>query len=61
MLPAKRLGFDENLSYEEVPIEILDCQVKGMRNKEVATVKVLWRNHLVEGATWETEADMRFC
>ena len=59
ILPAERLGVDENLSYEEVLVEILDRQVKRLRNKEVATVKVLWRNHLVEGATWEAEANMR--
>ncbi|WMV41873.1 hypothetical protein MTR67_035258 [Solanum verrucosum] len=52
------LGVDENLSYEEVPVEILDRQVNKLRNKEVSSVKVLWRNHLVEGATWEAEADM---
>ena len=28
-------------------------------NKEGDSVKVLWENHLVEGATWETEADMK--
>ena len=47
ILPIKGLGFDENLSYEEVPIEILDRQVKRLRNKEIATVKVLWSNHIV--------------
>ena len=59
ILLVESLGVDEDLSYEEVPIEILDIQVKRLRNKEIATVKVLWRNHLVEGATWEAEADMR--
>ena len=59
ILLVESLGVDEDLSYEEVPIEILDIQVKRLRNKEIATVKVLWRNHLVEGATWEDEADMR--
>ncbi|WMV50366.1 hypothetical protein MTR67_043751, partial [Solanum verrucosum] len=49
----------ENLAYEEVPIEILDRQVKRLRNKKVASVKVLWRNHLVEGATWKAEANMK--
>ncbi|XP_027767755.1 uncharacterized protein LOC114074032 [Solanum pennellii] len=39
-----------------LPVE--DRQVKRLRNKEVATVKILWRNHLVEDATWEVEADM---
>ena len=50
---------DENLSYEEVPLEILDCQVKQLRKKEVSNVKVLWRNHLVEGQPWGVEADNR--
>ena len=59
ILPIEGLGVGEDLSYEEVPVEILDRQVKRLRNKEIATVKVLWRNHLVEGATWEAEADMR--
>ena len=47
------------MSYEEVPVEILDRQLKQLRNKEIATMKALWRNHLVEGATWEAESDMR--
>ena len=47
------------MSYEEVPLEILKRQVKRLRNKEIATVTVLWRNHVVEGATWEAEADMK--
>ena len=59
ILPLEGLGVNENLSYEEVPVEILDRQVKKLRNKEVASVKVLWRNHLVEGATWKAEADMK--
>ena len=59
ILPVEGLGVDEDLSYEEVPVEILDRQIKRQRSKEIATVKVLWRNYLVEGATWEAEADMR--
>ena len=42
----------------KVPVDILDRKINKLRNKEVASVKVLWRNHLVEGATWEAEADM---
>ena len=34
-------GVHEDLSYEKVPIEILDRQVKRLRNKEVLTVKLL--------------------
>ena len=43
---SKGLGVDENLSYKEVLIEIVDRQVKRLRNKEVASVRVLWENHL---------------
>ncbi|WMV54797.1 hypothetical protein MTR67_048182 [Solanum verrucosum] len=58
IVPLEGLGVKKNLSYEEVSIEILDRQVKKLRNKEVASVKVLSRNQLVEGATWEAEANM---
>ncbi|WMV08811.1 hypothetical protein MTR67_002196 [Solanum verrucosum] len=51
------LGVDKSLSYEEVPFEILHRQVNGLRNKEIASVKLSWRNQLVEGATWEAEAE----
>ena len=52
---------DEDLSSEEVLVEILDKLVKWLRNKEIDTVKVLWRNHLLKGAMWKAEADMRSC
>ena len=53
------LGVEVSLSYEEVPIEILDRQVKLLRKHEVPSVKVLHRNHLVEDYTWEAKADMK--
>ncbi|CAN4123906.1 unnamed protein product [Withania somnifera] len=45
----------QELGYEEVPVAILDRQVKKLRNKEVASVKVLWRNQQVEEVTWEVK------
>ena len=33
--------------------------MKRLRNKEVASVKVLWRNNLVDGDTREAEASMK--
>ncbi|KAL0554363.1 hypothetical protein IC582_008282 [Cucumis melo] len=53
------LEIDENLSYVEQPVEVLAREVKTLRNKEIPLVKVLWRNHRVEEATWELEDDMR--
>ncbi|KAA0045487.1 hypothetical protein IC582_016192 [Cucumis melo] len=53
------LQINENLSYEEQPIEILAREVKVLRNQGISLVKVLWRNHRVEEATWEKEDDIR--
>jgi hypothetical protein len=50
---------DENLSYEEEPIAILDREVRKLRSREIASVKVQWRNRPIEESTWEIEADMR--
>ncbi|TYK18857.1 ty3-gypsy retrotransposon protein [Cucumis melo var. makuwa] len=53
------LQISENLSYEEQRVEILAREVKKLRSREISLVKVLWRNHGVEEATWEREEDMR--
>ncbi|KAL0546694.1 hypothetical protein IC582_016606 [Cucumis melo] len=53
------LEIDENLSYVEQPVEVLAREVKTLRNKQIPLVKVLWRNHRVEEATWEREDVMR--
>ena len=57
--PSKSSGIQDSLSYEEIPVEVFDFQVRRLRNKEVPLVKVLWRNQSVESATWEAEVDMR--
>ena len=59
VLLIEGLVVKDNLSYKEIPIQILDRQVYMLRNKEVVPVKVLWNNHLVKGATWEAKADMK--
>ncbi|WMV33284.1 hypothetical protein MTR67_026669 [Solanum verrucosum] len=51
IVPLESLGIKESLYSKEVLVEILDRQVKMFRNKEIATVKVLWRNQRVEGVT----------
>ncbi|XP_060202574.1 uncharacterized protein LOC132630996 [Lycium barbarum] len=50
---------DENLSCEEDPIAILDREVCKLRSKEIASVKVPWKNRSVDEATWGTKSDMR--
>ena len=50
---------DENLSYEEEPVAILDREVRKLRSKEIASIKVRWKNRPIEESTWENEADMQ--
>ena len=45
--------------YEEQPVAILDCQVRRLPNKDVASVKMLWQNDNREEMTWETEEEMK--
>ncbi|KAA0043132.1 ty3-gypsy retrotransposon protein [Cucumis melo var. makuwa] len=52
------LEIDENLSYTKQPVEVLAREVKMLRNREIPLVKVLWRSHRIEEATWEREDDM---
>ncbi|WMV36777.1 hypothetical protein MTR67_030162 [Solanum verrucosum] len=59
ILPTESVRIKDNLSYEEIPVQILDRQVRRLRTKDVASVKVLWRNQFVEEATWEAEEDMK--
>ncbi|WMV32950.1 hypothetical protein MTR67_026335 [Solanum verrucosum] len=58
ILPLDSIGIKDSISYKGVSVEILDRQVCKLRNKEIASVKVLWRNQLVEGATWEADDNM---
>ena len=59
IVPIDDVQVTEKLTYEEVPIAILDRQVRRLRNKEVASVKVLWRNNNREEMTWEAEEKMK--
>ncbi|CAN6713532.1 unnamed protein product [Malus baccata var. baccata] len=59
VIPIQPLEISPDLTYDEEPVTILDWKEKVLRNKTVQLVKVLWRNHSVEEATWETEDRMR--
>ena len=50
---------DENLTYEEEPVAILDREIHKLRSREIASIKVQWKNRPVEESTWEKEADMQ--
>ena len=56
------MGFslvEENLTYEEEPVAILDREIRKLRSREIASIKVQWKNRPDEEDTWEKEVDMR--
>ena len=55
----EELVVDENETFEEGPVCILDSQDQVLRPKTVRLVKVLWQYRGVEEATWEHEDMMR--
>jgi len=59
VLEAQPIQVNEDLSYEEEPVQILDCKEQVLRTKTILLVKVLWRNHQIEEATWEIEDQMK--
>ncbi|XP_070679234.1 uncharacterized protein [Malus domestica] len=59
VIPPHPLEINSDLTYKEEPVTLLDWEDKELKNKTVRLVTVLWRNHLVEEATWETEDRIR--
>ena len=59
VLSTDEIELQEDLTFEERPVKILDRKVKALRTKTVPLVKVLWQYHDVQEATWETEERMR--
>jgi len=41
------------------PVNVLDYNVKKLRNKTILIINVLWRNSQIEEVTWEKESQMR--
>ena len=57
VLNYEPLKIKDNLTYEEVPIQILDRKDHVLQT--ITLVKVLWKNHTVEEASWEREDEMK--
>ena len=53
------MEFNEDLTFDEEPVAIVDYQVRQLRSKVILMVKVLWRSNSMQEHTWETEAEMQ--
>jgi hypothetical protein len=58
-LPMEDLSVQEDLTYDEYPIKILDTLTRVTRNKDIKMCKVQWSHHGEDEATWEREEELR--
>ena len=58
VLQPEYLQLDDNMTYEEFPVQILDHKVQKTLKGETKIVKVQWPNHNSEESTWEAEDAM---
>jgi hypothetical protein len=57
-IPMKELDVEEDLSYQEYPVKILETSERVTRNKRVKMRKVQRSHHTEEEATWEREEEL---
>ncbi|GAV90663.1 Chromo domain-containing protein [Cephalotus follicularis] len=61
VLDHDTISVQDDLSYEELPVRILDRKTQILRNRTISMVKVQWQFHRLDEATWEREEDIREC
>ncbi|WVZ52834.1 hypothetical protein U9M48_003854, partial [Paspalum notatum var. saurae] len=57
--PLKGLDVQEDLTYTEHPVKILETSESVTRNRRVKMCRVQWKHHTEDVATWEREEELR--
>jgi hypothetical protein len=52
-LPLEDLNVQDDLTYMEHPVKILDTLERITRSKRIWMCKVQWSHHVEDEATWE--------
>jgi hypothetical protein len=50
---------ENDLTYKEYPVKILDTSERVTRSKIIRMCKVQWSHHTEEEATWEREDELK--
>jgi len=58
-VPLEEVQLENDLTYEEKPVKILETAERITRTKTIRFCKVQWSHHTEEEATWEREDDIR--
>ncbi|GJU01728.1 putative reverse transcriptase domain-containing protein [Tanacetum coccineum] len=59
IIPMKELRLDDKLNFVEEPVEIMDREVKQLRQSRIPIVKVRWNSKRGPEFTWEREDQIR--
>ncbi|WVZ80746.1 LOW QUALITY PROTEIN: hypothetical protein U9M48_028201 [Paspalum notatum var. saurae] len=52
-------GLDEDLTYIEHPVKILETSERVTKNKRIKMCRVQWKHHIEDEAAWEREEELR--
>ncbi|GJR58442.1 putative reverse transcriptase domain-containing protein [Tanacetum coccineum] len=58
-IPLDEIQIDDKLQFTEEPIEIMDCEVKRLKQSRISIVKVRWNSRIGPKFTWEREDQMQ--
>nr|GFB25374.1 putative reverse transcriptase domain-containing protein [Tanacetum cinerariifolium] len=59
VIPMKELRLDDKLSFVKEPMEIMDREVKKLKQSRIPIIKVRWNSKRGPKFTWECEAQIR--
>ncbi|GKC35062.1 putative reverse transcriptase domain-containing protein [Tanacetum coccineum] len=55
VIPLEEIQLDDKLHFIEEPVEIMDCEVKQLKQSRIPIVKVQWNSRRGPEYTWERE------
>jgi hypothetical protein len=58
-LPLEELNVQNDLTYTEYPVKILDTLERITRSKRIRMCKVQWSHHVEDEATWKREHELQ--
>ncbi|GJV16739.1 putative reverse transcriptase domain-containing protein [Tanacetum coccineum] len=59
VIPMKELQLDDKLNFVKEPVEIMDREVKKLKQSRIPIIKVRWNSKIGQKFTWEREDQIR--
>ncbi|GKF52033.1 hypothetical protein Tco_0148500, partial [Tanacetum coccineum] len=59
VIPMKELQLDDKLNFVEEPVEIMDREIKQLKQSRIPIIKVRWNSKRGPEFTWDREDQIR--